>query len=58
MKNIAPRDTSEIEAIEQREWLESLDYIINREIGAASSDCLRPSGIVPARRAWRCRSPP
>ncbi len=30
MKNVAPRDTSEIEAIEQREWLESLDYIIQQ----------------------------
>ena len=30
MKNIAPRDTSELEALEQREWLESLDYVIQQ----------------------------
>jgi pyruvate dehydrogenase E1 component len=31
MKNVAPRDTSEIEAIEQREWIESLDYVIQQD---------------------------
>jgi pyruvate dehydrogenase E1 component len=30
MRNIAPKDASEIEAIEQREWLESLDYVIQQ----------------------------
>ena len=30
MRNIAPRDASEIEAIEQREWLESLDYVVQQ----------------------------
>jgi len=30
MKNVAPRDSSEIEVIEQREWLESLDYVIQQ----------------------------
>ena len=30
MKNVAPRDASEIEAIEQREWLESLDYVVQQ----------------------------
>ena len=30
MKNVAPRDTSELEALEQREWLESLDYVIQQ----------------------------
>src|SRR5215204_150474 len=30
MRNIAPRDASEIEALEQREWLESLDYVIQQ----------------------------
>jgi pyruvate dehydrogenase E1 component len=30
MRNIAPRDASEIEAIEQREWLDSLDYVIQQ----------------------------
>ena len=30
MRNIAPRDASEIEAIEQREWIESLEYVIQQ----------------------------
>jgi pyruvate dehydrogenase E1 component len=30
MKNPAPRDTSELEALEQREWLESLDYVVQQ----------------------------
>jgi pyruvate dehydrogenase E1 component len=30
MRNIAPRDASEVEALEQREWLESLDYVIEQ----------------------------
>ena len=30
MRNIAPRDASELEALEQREWVESLDYVIQQ----------------------------
>jgi pyruvate dehydrogenase E1 component len=30
MRNIAPRGASELEALEQREWLESLDYVIQQ----------------------------
>jgi pyruvate dehydrogenase E1 component len=30
MRNIAPRDTSELESLEQREWIESLQYVIER----------------------------
>jgi len=30
MRNIAPRDASELEAIEQKEWLESLDYVVQQ----------------------------
>jgi pyruvate dehydrogenase E1 component len=30
MRNIAQRDASELEAIERREWLESLDYVIQQ----------------------------
>jgi pyruvate dehydrogenase E1 component len=30
MRNTAPRDASEIEAIEQKEWLESLDYVVQQ----------------------------
>src|SRR6187397_1455113 len=30
MRNIAPRDGSALEALEQREWLESLEYVIDQ----------------------------
>ncbi|MEP6915782.1 MAG: pyruvate dehydrogenase (acetyl-transferring), homodimeric type, partial [Acidobacteriota bacterium] len=30
MRNIGPEDTSEVEAVEQREWRESLDYVIQQ----------------------------
>src|SRR6476619_4807284 len=30
MRNIAPQDNSEIQALEQREWRESLDYVIQQ----------------------------
>src|SRR5687767_14604031 len=30
MRNIAPRDGSEIESLEQREWMESLEYVIEQ----------------------------
>jgi pyruvate dehydrogenase E1 component len=30
MRNIAPQDNSELEALEQREWRESLDYVIQQ----------------------------
>ena len=30
MRNIAPQDNSELEAIEQREWRESLEYVIQQ----------------------------
>jgi pyruvate dehydrogenase E1 component len=30
MRNIAHRDTPDVEAIEQKEWLESLDYVIQQ----------------------------
>ena len=28
MRNTAPKDAAELEAIETREWLESLDYVL------------------------------
>src|SRR5215207_7181751 len=28
MRNTAPKDTAELEALETREWLESLDYVL------------------------------
>src|SRR4029453_16267749 len=30
MRNIAPQDNSELEALEQREWRESLDYVVQQ----------------------------
>ena len=30
MRNTAPADGSELEALEQREWLESLEYVIDQ----------------------------
>jgi pyruvate dehydrogenase E1 component len=30
MRNIAPRDASELESLEQREWLDSLEYVIEQ----------------------------
>jgi pyruvate dehydrogenase E1 component len=30
MRNIAPRDASELESLEQREWLESLQFVIDQ----------------------------
>ncbi len=30
MRNTAPQDTSELEAIEQREWRESLEYVVQQ----------------------------
>ena len=30
MRNIAPQDNSELEALEQREWRESLEYVIQQ----------------------------
>ncbi|MBI3262618.1 MAG: pyruvate dehydrogenase (acetyl-transferring), homodimeric type, partial [Acidobacteria bacterium] len=29
MRNLAPRESSELEAVETREWLESLDYVLH-----------------------------
>ena len=28
MRNIAPKDAAELDAIERREWLDSLDYVL------------------------------
>src|SRR5687768_9189507 len=30
MKNIAPKDAAALEAVETREWLDSLDYVIGQ----------------------------
>ena len=58
MRNIAPRDASELEALEQREWLESLDYVDPaggpRPRPAAAR---RPAAPCPDGGRRRCRSP-
>ena len=38
MKNLSPTEAAQQEAVETREWIESLDYVIaqsDREIGRA-----------------------
>src|SRR5262245_6478351 len=40
MRNTAPKDASELEALETREWLESLDYVLN------SGGPVRVSGLL------------
>ena len=58
MRNNPAKDTSELEAVEQREWRESLDYVIQQ------GDRGRVQRLLAALRhqarmpACRCRSPP
>ena len=55
MRNTAPKDTAELEALETREWLESLDYVfqtggparVGRLLGQLA-DHARRSGVRPA----------
>ena len=58
MRNIAPRDGSELEALEQREWLESLEYVIDQgdrgrvqRLLAALRHHARMQGVVAAVHA-------
>ena len=44
MRHIVPRDDSEVGAVEQREWLESLDYVIQQ------GDRARVQGLLEALR--------
>jgi pyruvate dehydrogenase E1 component len=44
MRNTAPRDAAELEAIETREWLESLDYVIQSGGPARVNQLLRQLG--------------
>ena len=53
MRNIATRDNSELEALEQREWRESLDYVIQQGDRGACTGCCRRCAIMRAPRAWR-----
>ena len=41
MRNTAPKDAAEIEALETREWLESLDYVLQSGGPARVSRLLR-----------------
>src|SRR5687768_4794117 len=41
MRNTAPKDAAEIEALETREWLESLDYVLQSGGPARVSGLLR-----------------
>ena len=44
MRNTAPKDAAELEAIETREWLESLDYVLQSGGSARVSRLLRELG--------------
>ena len=48
MKNLAPPDAAALEAIEPREWLESLDYVIQQGDHGRVSACSPPSGTARA----------
>ena len=41
MRNSAPKDAAEIEAIETREWLDSLDYVLQSGGPARVTQLLR-----------------
>ncbi|MFN2444788.1 MAG: pyruvate dehydrogenase (acetyl-transferring), homodimeric type [Vicinamibacterales bacterium] len=45
MRNTAPTDAAELEALETREWLESLDYVLQRGGPARVGRLLRDLGI-------------
>jgi pyruvate dehydrogenase E1 component len=44
MRNSAPKDQAELDALETREWLESLDYVLQSGGAARVSDLLRELG--------------
>ena len=56
MRNIAPQDNSELEALEQREWRESLDYVIQQGDRGRVQRLLWRCAITRAWRASACRS--
>ena len=57
MKNLAPTDAAALEAVETREWLESLDYVLDQgdkgRVDAAARGAARPRARSPASA---CRS--
>ena len=57
MKNLAPTDAAALEAVETREWLESLDYVLRPgRQGPRRSGCSRRCARARARPASGCRS--
>ena len=59
MRNTAPKDAAELEALETREWLESLDYVLQSGGPVRVSKLLRElsdhAAIRFARRLVRSR---
>ena len=55
MKNLAPADAAALEAVETREWLESLDYVLDRATRAARSGCSTRCAPARASPASACR---
>ena len=53
MRNTAPKDAAELEAIETREWLESLDYVLQSGGPARVSKLLRDSADHARRHGVR-----
>jgi pyruvate dehydrogenase E1 component len=53
MRNTAPKDAAEIEALETREWLDSLDYVLQSGGAARVSHLLRELGDHARRKGVR-----
>src|SRR3954467_1886860 len=53
MRNTAPKDAAELEALEIREWLESLDYVLQSGGAARVSHLLRELGDHARRKGER-----
>ena len=41
MRQIAPQDAADLEAIENREWLDSLDYVLKAQGASRAAQLLR-----------------
>src|SRR5262245_38897262 len=50
MRNSAPTDARELEALETREWLESLDYVLQHGGPARVGRLLRELGVHATKR--------
>src|SRR5947207_11958728 len=53
MRNTAPQDAAELEALETREWLESLDYVLQTGGPARVGRLLQDLGIHARRHGVR-----